>query len=315
MTFFHQPVLLPEAIAALGIVAGGTYIDGTLGGGGHSAAILAAGGRVLGIDRDPAALAAATARLAGEPGFLGAVHGQLAALDALAGHLAPVDGVLMDLGVSSPQLDDGSRGFSLQQDGPVDMRMDTTQPLDAAALLDQLDEPELIRILREYGEEPRARPIARAILAGRPWTSTLALAACVAQASGYRGSRVHPATRTFQALRIAINGELEQVSAGMEAALRLLRPGGRLAIITFHSLEDRLVKHRFQSAAGKNTPRYAYGNPLTPPEGRLVSPRGIAGADADPTNPRARSARLRVLEKLASPHCPPAAAPTSRQAG
>ena len=224
----------------------------------------------------------------------------------LAGHLGPFHGILLDLGVSSPQLDTPERGFSLQHDGPVDMRMDPDQPLDAATLLEQLDEADLVDILRRYGEEPRARRIARAILAGRPWDSTLALARCVEKASGYRNSRTHPATRTFQALRIAVNGELSQLEQGMERALSMLAVGGRLAIISFHSLEDRMVKRRFREAAGRGTPRDAYGHPITPPIGRLIVPRGLAGAEHDRDNPRARSARLRVLEYCGPPPAPPA---------
>jgi 16S rRNA (cytosine1402-N4)-methyltransferase len=300
--FSHLPVLLDATIAQLDVRPGRRYLDGTLGGGGHSAAILSSGGAVAGLDRDPSALAAATERLSDLPGFLGAFRGPFAEMAHLAGHLGPFDGILLDLGVSSPQLDTPARGFSFQHDGPVDMRMDPDQALSASSLLEELTEPELTRILREYGEEPRARRIARAILAGRPWPSTTELAACVARASGYRNSRTHPATRTFQALRIAVNDELGQLKQGLEAALQLLKPGGRLAVISFHSLEDRVVKRRFASAAGRNAPRDAYGNPIPPPIGRLVVTRGIAGKDADPTNPRARSARLRVFEKHLPPH-------------
>jgi len=313
--FDHIPVLLDATIAQLDVRAGRRFLDGTLGGGGHSNAILQAGGELVGLDRDPNALAAATARLSGTSGFLGAFRGPFADMERLAGHLAPFDGILLDLGVSSPQLDTPDRGFSFRHQGPVDMRMDPDQPLSAAALLDEISEPDLVRILREYGEEPRARRIARAILAGRPWESTTALADCVAQSSGYRNSRTHPATRTFQAIRIAVNDEMGQLERGLEAALRLLKVGGRLAVISFHSLEDRLVKRRFASAAGKKSPRDAYGNPMPPPHGRLVINRGIAGRDADPDNPRARSARLRVLERLdspiLSPHTHGTAAPPS----
>lgn len=309
--FSHIPVLLDATIAQLDVHPGKRFLDGTLGGGGHSSAILDAGGQVAGLDRDPAALAAATARLQGRDGFLGAFRGPFAEMEQLAGHLAPFDGVLLDIGVSSPQLDTPDRGFSLQHDGPVDMRMDTDQPVTAAQLIDTLDVPALTRVLRDYGEEPRARRIAAAIIDGRPWTSTAALADAVARASGYRNSRTHPATRTFQALRIAVNDELGQLERGLEAAIRMLKVGGRLAVISFHSLEDRMVKRRFAAATGKNSPRDAYGNPIPPPHGRLVIRRGIAGKDADPDNPRARSARLRVLEKLSSPHTDAAPHPSS----
>lgn len=303
--FSHQSVLLEATIAQLDVRPGRRYLDGTLGGGGHSRAILDAGGEVVGLDRDPHALAAATRRLSGQPGFLGAIRGAFADMESLAGHHGPFDGILLDLGVSSPQLDIAERGFSFQHTGPVDMRMDPDQPHDASRLLADISESELVRILREYGEEPRARRIARAILAGRPWNSTTDLAAGIAQASGYRNSRTHPATRSFQALRIAVNDELGQLKRGLDAAMRLLRAGGRLAVISFHSLEDRIVKRYFVQKTGKNSPRDAYGNPIPHPSGRLVKTRGVAGKDADPTNPRARSARLRTLEKLPSP--PPSA--------
>ncbi len=257
---------------------------------------------MVGIDRDPSALAAARERLAGTSSFT-AIRGCFADMEDLAGHRAPFDGILLDLGVSSPQLDTPQRGFSFQHDGPVDMRMDPDQPLTAGALLDRLEETELVDILRRYGEEPRARRIARAMLAGRPWSSTAALAQCIAAASGYRNSRTHPATRTFQALRIVVNGELDQLQRGLESALGMLRPGGRLAVISFHSLEDRVVKQRFFTAAGRGTPRDAFGNPIPTPIGRLVVPKGISGREADPDNPRARSARLRVLELNAAPGC------------
>ena len=300
MPFHHRPVLLAQVVEHLQVRPGRRYLDGTLGGGGHAEAVLDGGGTVVGIDRDPSALAATTRRLAGRSHFT-ALRGRFADMARLARHLGPFDGILLDLGVSSPQLDTPERGFSLQHDGPVDMRMDPDQPLSAAQLLETLDEAGLVDILRRYGEEPRARRIARAVLAGRPWTSTAALAACVATSSGYRNSRTHPATRTFQALRMAVNGELEQLADGMEAALSMLKVGGRLAIISFHSLEDRMVKRRFREAAARGTPRDAYGNPITPPIGTLVVPRGIAGAEHDTENPRARSARLRVLEYCGPP--------------
>lgn len=305
----HLPVLRDQTVEALGVRPGGVYLDGTLGEGGHTERILEASepdGRVIGLDRDPSAIAAATARLADAGDRLVAAHGRFGDMARLAGAYAPFDGVLLDLGVRSPHLDDGHRGFSLQHDGPVDMRMDPGDPVSASALLDSLDEDGLVAILREYGEEPRARPIARAILAGRPWTSTLALAACVERASGYHGSRTHPATRTFQALRIAVNDELGELRRGFDAAISLLKPGGRLVIISFHSLEDGYVKHRMRELAGVGTPRDGYGNPVTPPRAKLIHPGGLDGRTADPGNPRARSARVRALELLApAPPEPP----------
>ena len=302
--FEHRSVLLEATIAAIGPCSGQRYLDCTLGGGGHSEALLQQSGPdglVVGIDRDPQALTAAGKRLAPFGERFQPVRGCMGDMATLAESWAPFDGIVMDLGVSSPQLDHPDRGFSFQHDGPVDMRMDPDQPTSAAALLERIDEAELTRILRHYGEEPRARRIARAVLAGRPWTSTAALASCVERASGYRGSRTHPATRTFQALRIAVNDELGELERALDASVQLVRPGGHVAVISFHSLEDRMVKHHFRAAAGKKTPRDAFGNPIEAPLGRLVHPRGITGKQADPENPRARSARLRVLEITRTP--------------
>ncbi|RME27928.1 MAG: 16S rRNA (cytosine(1402)-N(4))-methyltransferase RsmH, partial [Deltaproteobacteria bacterium] len=288
--YHHRSVLVDAVVELLAVRPGGRYLDGTLGGGGHAAAILEASspsGTVLGIDRDREAIDAATARNAPWGPRFEARHGRFGDLAQIAADRAPFDGILLDIGVSSPQLDRPERGFSLQADGPVDMRMDPSTGEPAAALLDRLDLNGLVRILREYGEEPRARRIARAILAGRPWTSTRALAETVAEASGYRHSRIHPATRTFQALRIAVNDELGELERALAAAPGLLAPGGRLAVITFHSLEDRLVKHRFRTLAGIGAPRDAYGHPVEAPAFRLVTRRGVAGRDADPDNPRA----------------------------
>jgi len=299
--FEHRTVLLDATLDQLAVRPGGRYLDGTLGGGGHAAAILARSapdGRLVGIDRDPHAIAAACARLAAFGSRFVPLRGRFGDMEGLASGLGPFDGLVLDLGVSSPQLDQARRGFSFRLDGPVDMRMDVDQPRTAADLLDSLDEPALVDILRRYGEEPRARRIARAILAGRPWTSTRALADCIALASGYRNSRTHPATRSFQAIRIATNDELGELERGLDGAERLLAPSGRLAVISFHSLEDRLVKHRFRALAGVGAPKDAYGQPLQPAQWALVTRKGIAGRLADPDNPRARSARLRVIERL-----------------
>jgi len=302
--FRHRPVLLDATIQALQPGAGGCYLDGTLGGGGHAEALLESSGPdgvVVGIDRDPHALAATTQRLQRFGDRFQPLRGRFGDMAQLAGAWAPMDGLLLDLGVSSPQLDRPERGFSFQHDGPVDMRMDPDHGESAAELLDRLDAPALADILYRYGEEPRSRRIATAILEGRPWTSTLALAQCIERSSGYRGSRTHPATRSFQALRIAVNDELGELERALDAAPKLVRPGGRVAVISFHSLEDRHVKRCFRGAAGKRTPRDEFGNLMEPPRGRLVHSRGIAGRDADPDNPRARSARLRVLEILPQP--------------
>jgi 16S rRNA (cytosine1402-N4)-methyltransferase len=302
--FIHQSVLLDATVEALCPQPGGRYLDGTLGGGGHAEAILdriAPEGILIGLDRDPAALSAAAARLSRHEKRLVPIRSTFAKMGTVAQDWAPFDGILLDLGVSSPQLDHPERGFSLRHDGPVDMRMDPDQDLTASMLLDGLDEKGLVDILRRFGEEPRARRIARAILDGRPWTSTLALAQRISDASGYRNSRTHPATRTFQALRMAVNDELGQLDRVLDVAMDMLADNGRLAIITFHSLEDRMVKRRFRQAAGENSPKDPYGNPVHPPKFRIPNRRGIAGKTADANNPRSRSARLRTLEKIPSP--------------
>jgi len=296
--FVHRPVLLDATLEALHLQPGGRYLDGTLGGGGHAESILNATGPdslLVGIDRDPDALAAATKRLQPFGSRFVPVRGAFADMADLAERWAPFDGILLDLGVSSPQLDRPERGFSFRADGPVDMRMDTDQDLDAGRLLETIEHHELVRILRQYGEEPRAKQIARAILEGRPWTSTRALADCVAASSGYRNSRTHPATRTFQALRMVVNDELGQLDRGLNSAIDMLAPGGRFAVISFHSLEDRAVKRRFREAAGENSPKDPFGNPFEPTPFTIPHRRGIAGKDADPGHPRSRSARLRSL--------------------
>ena len=307
--FHHETVLRDAVVEHLAIRAGGTtvdgvFLDGTLGGGGHSEGLLKATGpesRVVGIDRDPAALAAATSRLSPFGERFRSVHGTYAEMARLVDDLPPLAGIVLDLGVSSPQLDHAARGFSFQQDGPVDMRMDPTRGVDAATLIETLSEDELTTTIGRLGEEPRARRIARALKSGAPWTSTLALADTVARTSGYRNSRTHPATRTFQALRMAVNDELGQLERGLSAALELLAPGGRLAIISFHSLEDRAVKQRFRTWSGVGTPRDAFGHPVEPPLGHDVIRKGISGADTEPWNPRARSARLRIFERAGGP--------------
>jgi 16S rRNA (cytosine1402-N4)-methyltransferase len=304
--FNHRPVLLEATLEALKLQPGGRYLDGTLGGGGHSEAILNATGPdsiLVGIDRDPHALAAASERLAPFGSRFIPLRGTFGDMATLAAKWTPFSGILLDLGVSSPQLDRPERGFSFRADGPVDMRMDTDQELDATGLLENIKHNELVRILRRFGEEPRAKQIARAILEGRPWTSTRALANCVAESAGYRNSRNHPATRTFQALRMAVNDELGQLDHALDSAINMLAPGGRLAIISFHSLEDRAVKRRFREAAGENSPKDPFGNPFEPTPFTLPYRRGIAGKDADPGHPRSRSARLRTLEH--SPLHPP----------
>ncbi len=302
----HIPVLMAEAVAALDPRPGRVFLDATFGGGGYSRALLAAGSRVYGLDRDPDAVARGRQLAAAEPRFtiLEGPFGELDRLLADAG-VARVDGVVFDLGLSSFQLEEAERGFAFTRDGPLDMRMTREGPT-AAELLARLDERELVRILREYGEEPAARRIARAIVARRrerPLTRTGELAELVARVvGGGRRRHHHPATRTFQALRIAVNDELGELERGLEAALRVLAPEGRLAVVSFHSLEDRLVKRFVARHAGggrgvsRHRPEPPRGRPLLAPCGRRpVRP----GAEEVARNPRARSARLRVARKLA----------------
>jgi 16S rRNA (cytosine1402-N4)-methyltransferase len=298
VSFEHLTVLRDESVAALAPAAGETFVDCTLGGGGHTEALLeAAECRVIGLDRDPAALSAARERLARFGDRFEAVHTDFAGLSRVLAErgLSQVDGVLADLGVSSPQLDEAERGFSFRMAGPVDMRMDPTSGITAAELLATVDEAELVRILRDYGEERHARRVARALLQDQPFTDTVALAECVARVVGRGKGRIHPATRTFQALRIAVNGELDQLESLLQQAHDHLAPGGRLAFITFHSLEDRLVKQFLHRAAGRGLPRDAYGNPIGDVTLQLARP--LTPSPDDP-NPRARSSRLRSAQRL-----------------
>ncbi|WP_299755668.1 16S rRNA (cytosine(1402)-N(4))-methyltransferase RsmH [uncultured Chloroflexus sp.] len=299
VTFQHTPVLLAEVIAALAPRPGGCYLDATVGGGGHALAVLQAaqpGGMLLGIDADPAALAATAERLAEAGLSQQAVlrHGSFADLAALATEagFAAVDGILFDLGVSSYQLDTPERGFSFAADGPLDMRLDPTQGPTAADLVNRLSERELADIIFQYGEEHAARRVARAIVERRrsqPFRSTADLAAVVARAVGGRHGRIHPATRTFQALRIAVNHELDQLAAALPQAVALLTLGGKLAVISFHSLEDRIVKQFLRAEAAGEAPRLA-----------IITKKPVVASDAEvAANPRARSAKLRVAVRIA----------------
>nr|WP_236673443.1 16S rRNA (cytosine(1402)-N(4))-methyltransferase RsmH [Comamonas sp. JC664] len=300
MDFQHQTVLLREAVELLRPADGKVIIDGTLGGGGHSEALLAEGASVVGVDRDPVALAAATARLGANPRFQGRA-GNFAELLRVASDLLPVDGVLVDLGVSSPQLDVAERGFSFSKDGPLDMRMGPDGPT-AAELIASTEERELVRILKDYGEEPFARPIARELKKALP-TRTLEAAEVVKRAVPRKAwpNRIHVATRTFQALRMAVNGELEALDALLAAIPGLLKVGGRAAVIAFHSLEDRRVKEAFRALAGRCT--CPPGLPICVCSGvgdfALVTKKAVAASEAEvEANPRSRSAHLRVVEKL-----------------
>ncbi|HEY5636646.1 MAG TPA: 16S rRNA (cytosine(1402)-N(4))-methyltransferase RsmH [Burkholderiales bacterium] len=304
----HQPVLLAEALEALALRPAGTYLDGTFGRGGHARAILSRlgpEGRLIAIDRDPEAVAAA--RAIGDA-RLHVAHARFAelpgVLDALG--IEACDGMLFDLGVSSPQLDDAARGFSFRADGPLDMRMDTTRGPSAAQWLATAAEPEIREVIRDYGEERFAKQVAASIVAARecaPILGTRQLADLVAAAVRTREPGQNPATRTFQALRIFINRELEEVSLMLPLALARLAPGGRLAVISFHSLEDRIVKRFLAAAARPDVPRDLplRDSEMPPAFVRLIG-RGLQpSADERMRNPRARSARMRVAERTEAP--------------
>ena len=306
----HTPVLLDEVLAGLALRPDGRYCDGTFGRGGHTAAILGAlgpAGRLVAIDRDPEAIRAGRQRFAAEA-RLTLVQGSFGSLEErvrTAGFEGELDGVLLDLGVSSPQLDEAARGFSFMQDGPLDMRMDNESGQSAAQWLAKAGEREIADVIRGLGEERFARRIARAIVATRaeaPITRTAALAALVAEAVPTREPGKHPATRTFQAIRIHVNGELDALESALPQAVRLLAPGGRLCVISFHSLEDRIVK-RFIRREEQGDPVYA-GLPNVPvharPRLKRVGGAVMAGEAEVRANPRARSAVLRVAERLAA---------------
>ncbi|AIJ08837.1 MULTISPECIES: 16S rRNA (cytosine(1402)-N(4))-methyltransferase RsmH [Edwardsiella] len=308
--FQHKTVLLDEAVAGLNLRSDGIYIDGTFGRGGHSRLILSqlgAEGRLIAIDRDPQAIAAAAQ--IDDPRF-SIVHGPFSALADYVqemGLSGRIDGILLDLGVSSPQLDDPERGFSFMRDGPLDMRMDPSRGLSAAQWLMQAEEDDIAWVLKTFGEERFAKRIARAIVERNrtePLTRTRELAALISEASPFKEKHKHPATRSFQAIRIYINSELDEIERALEGALVALAPQGRLSVISFHSLEDRLVK-RFirQHSRGPQVPK---GLPLT--EAQLQAQGGpqlkalgkrMPGEREVADNPRARSSVLRVAERIA----------------
>jgi 16S rRNA (cytosine1402-N4)-methyltransferase len=306
--FFHKPVLVAEVLQALQPQAGGRYVDGTVGGGNHARAILEASspdGWLYGCDRDPSALAAAAELLAPFTGRLALRQINFA---ELAAWIAPgeCDGVLLDLGVSSAQLDQAERGFSFQKDGPLDMRMDPGQRTSAADLVNSLSDADLAQIFWEYGQETQSRRFAKAIVKDRQarrFETTRQLAQLIERLSPRRGQARHPATQVFQALRIAVNNEWSSLRSGLAAALSILKPGGRLAVITFHSLEDRIVKEFGREKARD----YNFEGPLDVPELRRpalpqlrwVHRKSIKPGEAEvAANPRARSAQLRVMEKI-----------------
>lgn len=311
----HVPVLLAEVMAALAPVAGGTFVDGTFGAGGYTRAILDAGAaRVIAVDRDPTAIAAGAALAAGSGGRLTLVEGRFSALDDHAraageGEPAAVDGVVLDIGVSSMQLDQAERGFSFRGDGPLDMRMSREGP-SAADLVNDTEERALARILQAFGEERQAGRIARAIVRRRaeaPFTRTAELVAVCEQVLGpKRFGEAHPATRTFQAIRIAVNGELDELVEALAAAERLLPEGGRLAVVTFHSLEDRIVK-RFLAERSRTVAqgsRHLPEQALEPATFAAVSKAIEPGEAECEANPRARSAKLRHARRTAAPARP-----------
>ncbi len=305
----HQSVLLRPSVEALNIDPAGVYVDGTFGRGGHSRLILSAlgaRGRLIAIDRDPQAVAYAEAHFADDARF-SIVHGSFAMLAEVAqeaGVMGRVDGVLLDLGVSSPQLDQAERGFSFGKPGPLDMRMDTTRGESAAEWLARAETGEIAEVLKAYGEERHARRIARAIVAAReeaPIVTTDRLAEVVSQANPSWEKGKHPATRSFQAIRIRINGELEAVQHCLDQVLDVLAVGGRLAVISFHSLEDRIVKRfmRDQARGDLFPPGVPVRQDQLQPRLRLVGKAIHPDDDEIANNPRARSAVLRVAERLA----------------
>jgi len=304
---YHEPVLLEEVLSVLAPAPGKTIVDGTLGGGGHTCALLEKGARVIGIDQDLAAIAHNERRLADWSGQLQSLRGSFADAPVL---LAPlgitrIDGALLDLGVSSHQLDTPTRGFSFQADGPLDMRMDPDGPVSAEDIVNAMSADQLERIFRNYGEEPFARKIAQRIVRDRlirPFATTRDLAEMVEAIIPRRG-HTHPATRVFQALRIAVNRELEVLDRGLSEITRLLAPGAVFAVITFHSLEDRIVKTFFKHRCAEWLDRPEWPEPQRNPDYcfRALTRKPITATDEEQrTNPRSRSAKLRAVERLAT---------------
>jgi 16S rRNA (cytosine1402-N4)-methyltransferase len=303
----HVPVLLGPVLEGLKIKPDGCYVDGTFGRGGHSREVLKQlgnTGRLIAIDRDPQAIAAAPASLTADPRFelIRGESAQMSTFISERGLEGKVDGLLFDLGVSSPQLDEADRGFSFMRDGPLDMRMDPESGRSASEWLASVDEQELKTVLRKYGEETSASRIARAIICARdeaPISRTAQLARIVEEAAPKRGQKKHPATKTFQAIRISINGELDQLEAVLAQSVDVMRKGARLCVISFHSLEDRIVK-RFMRDASRESEQYR-GMPNVPeefqPKLRMIGKAISATDDEIMANRRARSAHLRIAER------------------
>lgn len=296
----HVPVLMDEVLAALAIQPGETHVDGTYGAGGYSRAMADAGAHVIAIDRDPDAIAEGRERIAREGSDIRLIEGPFSAMQMLV-ESAGVDGVVLDIGVSSMQLDRAERGFSFQADGPLDMRM-AQAGMTAADFVNTAQEDDIADVLYRYGEEPRSRRVARAIVAARPITRTAELANVVRRALGHKPhDKKDPATRAFQAIRIHLNGELDELERGLEAAEAILSPGGRLAVVTFHSLEDRIVKQFLRKRSGSEAAGSRH-RPLMQSADRpaFAKPaKAVRPSEAEITrNPRARSATLRSAVRL-----------------
>jgi 16S rRNA (cytosine1402-N4)-methyltransferase len=306
----HQPVLLGEVLEALAPRPEAIYVDATFGGGGYTRAMLeSASCTVYAIDRDPFAIAAGAAAIAAFPCRLTLIEGLFSDMgDLLAAHgVREVDGVVLDIGVSSMQIDEAARGFSFQKDGPLDMRMGGAG-VSAADVVNSLEEDELKKVIAVFGEERRAQTVARAIATRRreqPFTRTGELAHLIQSVLGRRPHEaIHPATRTFQALRIFVNNELEELTQGLSAAEQLLKPGGRLAVVTFHSLEDRIVKRFLSERSGKEAQpsRHRPAAQAVPPSFQLLGPQPVMAREEEVSrNPRARSAKLRAAIRTSAP--------------
>ena len=301
-SFVHHPVMLEQCLSTLKIENGKRYIDCNLGGGGHSYALLEKGASVLAIEADPTALAQASSRLVGFKDKVILVNDNFANLAAIAekNGYTQVDGILFDLGLSSMQLDEGSGGFSFKIDAPLDMRFGPSSGEQTAwHVINEYSEKALADIFFKYGQEKRSFRIAKAIVAQRPFHSTMPFAQVVAKASGYQGGKIHPATRVFQSLRIYVNNELENLQVALQAAIGLLKPGGRLAVLTYHSLEDRIAKQVmvFESASCV-CPEHMSVCRCNKKKTVVVLPKKMPSVHEIEQNPRARSAKLRACEKL-----------------